>query len=191
MEKGTRLVGCIFFAPFIICGAVFPIVGIVLVIIGTSLEVKMNNNTQDYVETIGYYKNSTYVSTNDEGSKLYKLNYEYIAYGETYLVSTNYSTNSIPKIGEEETIKYNPRNPNEAVITSKTIYGTLILIGILFVILPFSWILPIVIIAIISKFKNTGKVKKNNEEYQKSKDNKVLTVRELEDNDNDDPIKNL
>lgn len=191
IKKGTNAIGCLFLSPFLMGVAIFPIIGIVLAIVGINSKIKMNKETQDYVETVGYYKNSTYITKNDEGTPLYKLNYEYVAYGENYIVSTNYLTNIIPKVGEEETIKYNSRNPNEAVITSKTEYGIMIFVGVMFVIIPFSWILPMTIGAIISKLKNRKIAKKEKREYPKSEQNNILTVKKAKDNDDDNPIKDL
>lgn len=189
MEKEAKTIGCLFLSPFIIVGSIFPIVGIILVIVGINLEIKMNNETQNHVETRGYYRSCTYVTTNDEGVNLYKLNYEYTVNGEIYVVNTDYSTNNIPNIGDEETIKYNPENPSEAIITSKTISETIMFIGAIFTFLPFVWILPIVIISIIAKSKNIRTMERMNKEYQNPKPNKIVTVKKKEDND--DPIKNL
>lgn len=197
MKKGAKSLGCLILSPFIITGGIFPFVGIILIIVGISLDAKMNNKTQNYIETKGYYKSCTYITTSDEGYDLYKLNYEYTANGETYLVSTDYSTNNIPNIGDEETVKYNPHFPSQAEITSNTMAESIIFMGAIFTFVPFVMVVPIVIIIIIFKSKNIRTMERMNKEYQNTKVNKTtkLTSKIDEDNNddinNDDPIKNL
>ncbi len=189
MEKGIKAIGCLFLSPFIISGTLFPIIGIILVITGIGLEIKRDNDTENYIETKGYYINSTYVSTDEDGTRFYELNYEYTVNGEKFVVSTDYSTNNVPNIGEEETIRYNSENPNEAVIISNTFYKILIFIGVIFIVISCIWIFPIVFVAGFAKHKNKEKIKMMNNDSN-IENNKELNEKIVED-DNDDPIKNL
>lgn len=168
-------VGCILLLPFIGIMLIFPITGLVLVILGINSSIKINQETQNYIETTGYYINSIYSTTDDEGTRLYNLQYEYTINGDQYIAETDYLTNNIPNVGSEKKIKYNPDNPTQAIIVGFDSNGMMIITGAGFLLLSSWWMIPMIVKAI--KCYKRKIVKSGN------------NLKKEIDNDNNNPIK--
>ena len=118
-----------------ICTNVFCILciigGIIMLSVSTVSIFNYSNKISNYVETKGYfYDYSTY------SDNTYTLIYSYYVNNIEYTVSTTYGTAMIPKQDTIKTVKYNPDNPEEAVIVGGESYKFMIFIGILFIIIP-------------------------------------------------------
>lgn len=118
-----------------ICTNVFCILciigGIIMLSISTVTIFDYSNKISNYVETKGYFSDySTY------SDSTYTLIYSYYVNNIEYNVSTTYGTAMIPKRDTIRTVKYNPDNPEEAVIVGGEGYIFMIFMGILFIVVP-------------------------------------------------------
>ena len=116
--------------------SLFILIGIVMLYFGISNSFKNFSNTSNYVKTIGYFVDYEIYDSDEDGTT-YKLIYSYNVNNKEYTVSTDYGTNMIPKEGSSRTIKYNPSNPSEAIISGGSSEIVLLLIGIMFTMIPF------------------------------------------------------
>lgn len=116
--------------------SLFILIGIVMLYFGISNSLKNLSKTSNYVETIGYFVDYEIYNSDEDGTT-YKLIYSYNVNNKEYTVSTDYGTNMIPKEGSSRTIKYNPSNPSEAIISGGSSEIVLLLIGIMFTMIPF------------------------------------------------------
>ena len=116
--------------------SLFVLIGIVMLYFGISNSFKNLSKTSNYVETIGYFVDYEMYNSDEDGTT-YKLIYSYNVNSKEYTVSTDYGTNMIPKGGSSRTIKYNPSNPSEAIISGGSSEIVLLLIGIMFTMIPF------------------------------------------------------
>ena len=116
--------------------SLFVLIGIVMLYFGISNSFKNLSKTSNYVETIGYFVDYEIYNSDEDGTT-YKLIYSYNVNNKEYTVSTDYGTNMIPKEGSSRTIKYNPSNPSEAIISGGSSEIVLLLIGIMFTMIPF------------------------------------------------------
>lgn len=116
--------------------SLFILIGIVMLYFGISNSFKNLSKTSNYVETIGYFVDYEIYNSDEDGTT-YKLIYSYNVNNKEYTVSTDYGTNMIPKEGSSRTIKYNPSNPSEAIISGGSSEIVLLLIGIMFTMIPF------------------------------------------------------
>lgn len=67
----------------------------------------------------------------------YKLTYRYSVDSIEYFVTSSYSTSFVPTAGTPSEILYNPKNPDEAVISGPNKTGTtMIFMGIFFAVCP-------------------------------------------------------
>lgn len=116
--------------------SLFILIGIVMLYFGISNSFKNFSKTNNYVKTIGYFVDYEIYDSDEDGTT-YKLIYSYNVNNKEYTVSTDYGTNMIPKEGSSRTIKYNPFNPSEAIISGGSSEILLLLIGIMFTMIPF------------------------------------------------------
>lgn len=116
--------------------SLFILIGIVMLYFGISNSFKNFSKTNNYVKTIGYFVDYEIYDSDEDGTT-YKLIYSYNVNNKEYTVSTDYGTNMIPKEGSSRTIKYNPSNPSEAIISGGSSEIVLLLIGIMFTMIPF------------------------------------------------------
>lgn len=116
--------------------SLFILIGIVMLYFGISNSFKNFSKTNNYVKTIGYFVDYEIYDSDEDGTT-YKLIYSYNVNNKEYTVSTDYGTNMIPKEGSSRTIKYNPSNPSEAIISGGSSEILLLLIGIMFTMIPF------------------------------------------------------
>lgn len=116
--------------------SLFILIGIVMLYFGISNSFKNFSKTNNYVKAIGYFVDYEIYDSDEDGTT-YKLIYSYNVNNKEYTVSTDYGTNMIPKEGSSRTIKYNPSNPSEAIISGGSSEIVLLLIGIMFTMIPF------------------------------------------------------
>lgn len=90
--------------------------GIAMLFLGITETYRLNSITKDYITTNGYYSNCDIFTTDKDGTT-YKLTYIYMVDGKEYSVTTDYGTNYTPDKNSSREIKYNPNNPEEAIIT--------------------------------------------------------------------------
>lgn len=111
------------------------IAGICMLFFGISGAVRQDQITKNYDTIDGYFSDYSVYSSDEDGTT-YRLTYSYVLNYQEYTVSTDYGVGSIPEPGSVKTIKYNPENPEEAVIVGSNSNGFLILMGILFTFVP-------------------------------------------------------
>ena len=116
--------------------SLFILIGIVMLYFGISNSFKNFSKTNNYVKIIGYFVDYEIYDSDEDGTT-YKLIYSYNVNNKEYTVSIDYGTNMIPKEGSSRTIKYNPSNPSEAIISGGSSEILLLLIGIMFTMIPF------------------------------------------------------
>jgi len=124
---------------------IFKIIMVLVILLGLTVItfsiksiIDINDKTKNYISIEATFEGVSF--ENDEGGT-YGLGYVYTVDGKTYHISTDYSTSIIPEEGSTKTIKYNPEDPNDAVITG---YGTemlVIVIGFMFVSIPLVFIM--------------------------------------------------
>lgn len=105
--------------------------GIAMLFFGIRDTYKLKQTTKNYITTNGYYYDHDIYKTDKDGTT-YKLTYIYTVDGIEYTVSTDYGTNYIPDKNSSRKIKYNPNNPEEAIITGTNSKNGLIFIGAFF-----------------------------------------------------------
>ena len=141
--KKLNIINPITISSLLIGGAL--ICGIVMLFFGIKGTYDLNKKIQGYQEVTGYFTDYDIYSSDEDGTT-YKLIYSYNVDGKQYTVFTDYGTNVIPKDNSTKTIKYNPNNPEEAIVTGTNASMGLIFIGFMFVIIP-----TIMILIFISK----------------------------------------
>lgn len=131
--------------------SIFILVGVVLLFFGVKSTYSRMEKTKNYVSIEGTFVGSNIYSSDDDGTT-YTLTYSYRVNGNKYEISTDYGTGSVPDIGTKKTIKYNPNNPHEAIISGMGSNGFLLIMGFMFVAIP----LIILFTSIINREPNTG-----------------------------------
>lgn len=133
--------------------SVFILVGIVLLFFGVKSTYSRMEKTKNYVSVEGTFVGSSIYSSDDDGTT-YTLTYSYRVNGNRYEISTDYGTGSVPDMGTKKTIKYNPNNPSEAIISGMGSNGFLLIMGFMFTAIP----LIILFTSIINREPNNGSV---------------------------------
>lgn len=141
--KKLNIINSITISSLLIVGAL--ICGIVMLFFGIKGTYNLNKKIQGYKEVNGYFIDYDIYSSDEDGTT-YKLIYSYEVNGKQYTVATDYGTSIIPKDNSTKTIKYNPNNPEESIVTGTNASMGLIFIGFMFVIIP-----TIMILIFISK----------------------------------------
>ncbi len=120
--------------PLICC-----LIGVFL--FGLGIYENVTSPTKDYTETTGYFCYSDLASAehydsqkNANVSATYYLTYKYFVNGESYTVTSDYTTAFVPSVNEEIQILYDSENPSKAVIGGTGKRSTyLTMIGIFFI----------------------------------------------------------
>jgi hypothetical protein len=113
--------------------------------------------TQNYQETTGYFSDYD-IYHSDEDDTTYRLIYTYQVDGQEYTVATDYGSGYLPKRGSESTVKYDPQQPEKAVLGGVSRGISFLFIGLLFLLVPVfmalgllwllgpdrPWLLPII-----------------------------------------------
>ncbi len=124
--------------------------GLIMLFIGFKNTYKLNRITKNYLSTDGYFTN--YKNIDDDST--YKLIYTYIVDDIEYTISTDYGTNYIPKYNSIRKVKYDQNNPNEAVLVGTNKNIVLILVGYIFTLGSFIFILGILyVLGYLDRFK--------------------------------------
>ena len=114
---------------------------------------RLNSITKGYIATDGYYRECDIFSSDEDGTT-YKLTYVYTVNNKEYSVTTDYGTNYIPEENSSREIKYNPNNPEEAIITGTNSKNGLIYFGAFFTFGSITFILAALsVLGYFDKFK--------------------------------------
>ena len=129
------------------------LIGIVLLFLGIKNTYILNKKTKDYIITNSYF--SSYdIYSSDEDDITYKLTYIYEVDDIQYSITTDYGTNYIPEENSIREVKYNPSNPEEALLVGTNNSNSLIYLGIFFVFGSFTFILGYLsVMGYFDKFK--------------------------------------
>lgn len=114
------------------------IAGIFLLGFGIKNTYELKKETENYAVAEGYlsdYELRESGSSTDR-SYSYYLIYSYVVDGREYTVTTDYGSGSVPEIGSTKEIKYNPQNPEEAVIAGMNGSIIMIFMGVMFILIP-------------------------------------------------------
>lgn len=139
-----------FFIVYVGIFSILILIGIVLVFLGIKDTVQLNMKTKHYEKTTGYL--SDYIMDSEGGynpkrkthsNPTYFLSYNYTVNGTEYTVTTDYSTSILPTIGTTREIRYNPSDPQIAVVIGPNGNTTMILVGALFAIVPCAFLIPV------------------------------------------------
>lgn len=111
--------------------AVVLLSGIVMIFFGVRNTLRFTEKTRNYVSTQGEYAGKEIYSTDEDGTT-YRLVYTYTVDGNQYTVLSNSGTQIIPKLGTEKEVRYDPQNPEKAVIAGDGVHTVLLFMGSLF-----------------------------------------------------------
>ena len=117
---------------------IFILIGMFLLGFGIKNTLELNKKTENYAVTEGYlsdYEIRESGSTTDRRYSYY-MTYSYVVDGQEYTVTTDYGSGSVPKMGSTKVIKYNPQNPEEAVIAGMNGSIIMIFMGVMFTLIP-------------------------------------------------------
>ena len=112
--------------------AICLIIGILLLVFGIHDIYRLNKTTENYDTVEGYLSDYSTFDSNKKGGT-YILTYTYVVNGEIYTVSTDYGTGAIPELGSTRDVKYNPDNPEEAVLAGTSGNKMMIYMGVFFI----------------------------------------------------------
>lgn len=136
----------------LLVGIVF-VSGIVMLFFGIRDTYKLNIKTKGYITAIGYFNNYDVFDVDDDGIT-YKLTYIYTVDDKEYSITTDYGTNYIPEENSSREIKYNPNNPEEAVIIGTNSKNGLIYGGAFFTFGSLTFIIAaLTVLGYFDKFK--------------------------------------
>ncbi len=116
--------------------ALLVVVGISLIIQSIKGQINVEKQTSGFVETKGYCKTKETFLFDSLGKNrriryLYKY-YEYEVSGIKYTVDSARTFGDERKPGAEVTVKYNPEEPDDAIVFSQRYYNDLIIAGVIF-----------------------------------------------------------
>lgn len=127
--------------------------GILMLFFGIRDTYKLIQITKNYISTKGYYYDYDIYNSDEDGAT-YKLTYIYIVDGKEYSINTDYGTNYIPDENSSREIKYNPDNPDEAVLVGTNSKNGLIFAGAFFTFGSLTFILgALSVLGYFDKFK--------------------------------------
>lgn len=115
--------------------------GIVMLFFGIRDSYLLHKRTENYATIDGYFSDYKIYDSGSKEKATYKLIYIYLVNDKTYAISTDYVANYIPTINSVREIKYNPENPEEAVLSGTNREKFLIFLGIFFILGSFTFIL--------------------------------------------------
>lgn len=110
------------------------LVGILLMAFGVKNAYELNKTTENYAVTQGQlvdYEVRESGTATDRSYSYYYI-YSYTVDGREYIVTADYGTGSSPKIGSEKGIKYDPQNPEKAVVSGINGSTVMIFVGVIF-----------------------------------------------------------
>lgn len=116
-------------------------VGFGLFVEGSIEKARFHKRTKGYESVEGYYVDNELYSKAERTGRRYKkatysMIYVYTVDGQNYTVKTDYGTGVLPEYGSMKTIRYNPSNPAEAVVSGTNGPIIMIFIGLMFLLIP-------------------------------------------------------
>lgn len=129
MNKSSRFSFPIVMSALLV-GTVF-VSGVVILCLGIKDTYELNWKTKDYVAVEGYFDHYDVYDADEDGIT-YQLTYTFTVDNNVYSVATDYGTNYIPEAGSSREIKYDPSNPEQAVIMGTNKPSGLIYFGAFF-----------------------------------------------------------
>ncbi len=114
--------------------------GISMLFFGIRDTYNLNKETKKYITTTGYFYHYDIYKSDKHGTT-YKLTYIYVVDDQEYSITTDYGTNYIPNENSIREVKYNPDNPEKAVLIGTNNKNILIFIGAFFVLLSLTFVL--------------------------------------------------
>ena len=105
--------------------------GIIMLFLGIKDTYIINKKTRNYICTVGYFKDYKIYSVDKEGTT-YKLIYTYNVNNKNYEITTDYGSGYIPKQNSTRKVKYNPKNPKQAILIGTNRNNMLIFMGSFF-----------------------------------------------------------
>lgn len=112
----------------ILVSIIVMLIGIGLIVLGFKNINDYNEKKQAYVEVSAKVVDYEYPGMSDEGA--YTI-YEYTVDGVNYRAKSTVKSTSLPSIGKDKTIMYNPSNPSDVIFIGSSNYIFLI-IGVVF-----------------------------------------------------------
>lgn len=116
------------------------LIGIITLFFGIKETYSLKNKTKDYSTVDGYFYNYDIYDVDEDGIT-YRLIYIYTVNNKEYKISTDYGTAYIPEKNSIREVKYNPNNPDEAILTGSNSSNTLIYMGIFFILVSSTFIM--------------------------------------------------
>lgn len=114
--------------------------GIAMLFFGIRDTYQLNKTVREYSTTNGYFSDYAIYHSDKDGTT-YRLFYTYEVEGMKYTAKTDYGTNYIPDKNSIREVKYNPKNPEEAILVGSNSKSFLILMGLFFTLGSFTFIL--------------------------------------------------
>lgn len=134
-----------FFIPkFLVLLCLF--IGVGLFIEGSIEKISVHKKTKGYESVEGYYiDNELYSEAKTTGRRkkdaTYSMIYAYTVEGQEYTVKTDYGSGVLPEYGSVKTIRYNPLDPSQAVVSGTNGPIIMIFIGLMFILVPSVFII--------------------------------------------------
>ncbi len=114
--------------------------GVVMLFFGIRNTYQLNQSTKGYLLTEAYFEDYEIYSADDDGT-MYTLLYTYEVNGKEYHVKTDYAVGSVPSENSIRKVKYDPNNPENAVLAGTNSANSLIYMGLFFVLGSTAFIL--------------------------------------------------
>lgn len=105
--------------------------GIIILFLGIKDTYVTNKKTKNYIYAVGYFKDYKIYSVDKDGTT-YKLIYTYTVNNKKYEITTDYGSGYIPKQNSTRKVKYNPKNPKQAILIGMNRNSMLIFMGSFF-----------------------------------------------------------
>lgn len=125
----------------------FILPGLYCIYLGLNELYNIKVKNKDYISVKAVL--TTYDTHIDDNEYMYSSNYTYVVNEKNYNIKSRILTSKIPELGSVIEIKYNPKDPNEAIITTDLSPKYLLFAGFFFTVLP--------IFAILSSFLDRRK----------------------------------
>ncbi|SCJ56356.1 Protein of uncharacterised function (DUF3592) [Anaerotruncus sp. 2789STDY5834896] len=136
--------------------------GVFLFILGIKETVSTHRQAQNYQTVTGYlysYMPETgsepHSAHRQRNATSYYLVYRYTVNGQDYTVATDYSTGALPEVGSQKQIRYDPSDPQNALIVGPDRGGILLFAGAMFAGIPLALALAVFIVLKSKKEKSS------------------------------------
>lgn len=121
------------------------LIGIICLVLGIKKTIELNKQIQNYQTVDAYFVDYEIFNPDrdKDESPTYRLIYKYQVNGKDYTIKTDYGINIIPDKNETREVKYNPLNPEEAILSGANSTYFLIYFGAFFLISDMFFIMGI------------------------------------------------